>query len=185
MFLCQAAFDDKEAKAALSGSGKCYRCAANLFWLDICMNATPSVPLDYDRVTEWSNTIFSDGPSHLKEMIVIGVSHPDDPAKTKGQWRQVSPEELTHSIIFKLAEAVNKPEDEATLRQWKAVILSAPVMFMVLDGEDAIYWQSWSQRQRHCLFFLFFQTSCFRLNFSNFIFELYPRNFICIIIVDV
>ena len=145
----QAVFDAAEAKIALQG-GKAYRAACNLFALDLTANATPGVPLDEARVRRWGQTIFANGPSHLKDMVVVGVPAADyDFAGHQGSWRQVSPEELTHSLIFRLQERLEDPgTGEAELLKWKEVLLSLPVMFVVLDGEDAVYWESYEQRQR-------------------------------------
>lgn len=65
----------------------------------------------------------------------------------KGSWRQVTPEELSHSLIFMLSERCQQaPEEE--LWRWKNIVLSIPVMFVVLDGEDSLYWEAHNQRQR-------------------------------------
>lgn len=133
-----------------------------MFWLDIVTSSSPGVPMDEERVRRWARTVFSGGrAAHLREMVVVGVPAADtDLNASKGSWKQVTPEELTHSIIFYLEELVldDKTTDE-TLKEWKAVLLSTPVMFVVLDGDDAHYWEAYEQRQRtgviKCMFCFF------------------------------
>ena len=148
--LCQAVFNKDEAKLALTG-GKAYRAACNMFWLDIVATSSPGVPMDEERVRKWARTVLSgNGAAHLREMVVVGVAAADtDLEASKGSWKQVTPEELTHSIIFYLEELVlDDKTTDATLNEWKAVLLSTPVMFVVLDGDDAHYWEAYEQRQR-------------------------------------
>ena len=138
-----------------------------MFWLDIVTSPSPGVPMDEERVKRWARTVFSGSrAAHLREMVVVGVPAADtDLNASKGSWKQVTPEELTHSIIFYLEEFVldDKTTDE-TLKEWKAVLLSTPVMFVVLDGDDAHYWEAYEQRQRtgviKCMFCFVFCKTC-------------------------
>jgi predicted glycosyltransferase len=108
------------------------------------------VPLSYERTLQWSNLIFAKGLKHLKDMIIIGVSDADADLETlKGSWRQVSPEELSHSLIFYLANLmIGNTATEEDLIRYRSILLSTPVMFQVLEGEDSVYWEAYDQRQR-------------------------------------
>ena len=96
----------------------------------------------------WAETIFPE-PSHMREMVVVGVDCVDaEVNKLKGSWRQITPEEITHSLVFHIAGQIQDNVDDSVLRKWREIILSIPVMFVILDGEDSVYWEAWGQRQR-------------------------------------
>ena len=153
--MLQAVFDESAALTSLQRTG-CYRCAANLFWVDMTSNATPGVPLCVGRVKDWAATVFANGPHHLKEIVLIRVKAADEDLKgARGAWKQISPEELTHSIVFHLADRIQRGADEGELQAWKNIVQSAPLMFQVLDTEDSAYWESHNLRQRIEVSFFF------------------------------
>ncbi|CAJ1392592.1 unnamed protein product, partial [Effrenium voratum] len=126
-----------------------YRAACNLFWLDLTSNSTPRVPLSYARVREWAQTVFGKGPRHFKDLILVAAPAADsDLLALRGSWKQVTPEELTHSTVFALADRITAGAGEEELRSWRSCLLSTPMMFSVLGNEDAIYWEAYDQRQR-------------------------------------
>ncbi|CAJ1394109.1 unnamed protein product, partial [Effrenium voratum] len=144
----QAVFEAEAAKIALARTGV-YRAACNLFWLDLTSNSTPRVPLSYARVREWAQTVFGKGPRHFKDLILVAAPAADsDLLALRGSWKQVTPEELTHSTVFALADRITAGAGEEELRSWRSCLLSTPMMFSVLGNEDAIYWEAYDQRQR-------------------------------------
>lgn len=145
MALLQAVFDASEAKISLERTGV-YRAAANVFSLDFMYSVCPTVPLSLQRVKDWGNHVFAEGPVHLRDCTVVMVETPDeDIVNLRGRWKQVTPEELTHGFILKLAERLSaKGRDSATadeISTWKSVALSWPMQFEVIRGEDSLYWR--------------------------------------------
>ena len=145
MALLQAVFDASEAKISLERTGV-YRAAANVFSLDFMYSVCPTVPQSLQRVKDWGNHVFAEGPVHLRDCTVVMVETPDeDIVNLRGRWKQVTPEELTHGFILKLAERLSaKGRDSATadeISTWKSVALSWPMQFEVIRGEDSLYWR--------------------------------------------
>ena len=55
-----------------------------------------------------ASQVYANGPTHMADMVVVAVSDPEvDLWGTRGAWKQVTPEELTHSIIFHIEERIN------------------------------------------------------------------------------
>lgn len=122
-----------------------YRAAANVFSLDFMYSVCPTVPLSLQRVQTWANQAFTDGPIHLRDCTVVMVMTPQEDIQSLcGRWKQVTPEELTHGFIMKLAERLSaKGHNSATedeINKWRSVALSWPMQFEVIEGEDALYW---------------------------------------------
>lgn len=86
----------------------------------------------------------------MRDNVVVGITAADvELDKLKGTWRQVSPEELSHSMVFYVAEMCRDAQaDQGELMKLRNIMLSVPVMFIILDGEDSLYWESYNQRQR-------------------------------------
>lgn len=142
--IAQAVFNPDEARVSLERTGV-YRAAANVFSLDFMYSVCPTVPLSLQRVQTWANQAFLDGPIHLRDCTVVMVMTPQEDIQSLcGRWKQVTPEELTHGFIMKLAERLSaKGHNSATedeINKWRSVALSWPMQFEVIQGEDALYW---------------------------------------------
>lgn len=95
----------------------------------------------------YADFIYEGGPRHTKYPVVLAVGLATDVALTKLSWKQISPEELLHSFLLKLASRINDNCDEEELKAWKLVALSYPAQFEIISGQDAIYWEAWKNRQ--------------------------------------
>lgn len=149
----QAVFNEKDASKALKSNG-CYRSAINLFWIDCMATMTPNVPMSLKRTMEFAKFIFDDGPEGVRRAkfpVVIPVDVVDDLAKTTGNWKMISPEELVHAYLLKLKERIDCGCSENEMQQWKKVALSYPAQFEVITGGaghgDDLYWEAWKNRQ--------------------------------------
>ena len=72
------------------------------------------MPLRLQAVKKLSTTLFKEPspyPGALHDAVMPGY----EPLNHRGGWHGVSPEELTHGLIFAVAEAVRSEADNADL----------------------------------------------------------------------
>jgi hypothetical protein len=142
----EAAFDPTEFTTAIKKE-KTYVAACNFWWVNHLWSPTPGVPLNPKRVQAFAEMLFPNGPRHLSFMVHVAVdSSEDDVLSRKGSLLRVSPEELLHSVIFKVAERIDDNADDEELGSYRRVMLSVCFKFELCGAED-YYWCAYNLRQ--------------------------------------
>ena len=89
-----------------------------------------------NRVLELGEVAF-EKPCILKFPLVAALNFTDGEAIPKGGLVLVSPHELSHALIFRIASRLDDGADAAECSRWYRVLLSSPCTFQVLDSHDA------------------------------------------------
>ena len=126
-----------------------YRCGCNFWWQDLLWTPTPTVPVNKQRVIDLAVFLFpSDKATHLEHGVHIAVSSPDfNVLGRRGSLTRVSPEEVSHAIVFKIHDLILKGASDEELLAWRKVTLSAPFVFELLTKDDALYFRAFTLRQ--------------------------------------
>lgn len=144
---CQAPFDSEQCKRAL-GSAGAYEAAGNVFWVNMRYNAAAGVPINQQAVAALQKQFFQTATHKYPFIITVAVDAVDaDVQNDFGNLRRVSPEEGEHALLLRIAQDINEGANEATLRVWKACLLSATMSFEILTSEDDRYWRSVNLRE--------------------------------------
>jgi hypothetical protein len=141
----QEPFNEAKCATALRQRGT-YISGCNFFWLDPGRSISPGIPLSRERVQELANWMFKDGTVPLKKPIGVAVSSADFPVHNhKGGLLMITPEEMAHAVLVKVANAVR--EGSKNLKEWRRVLLSVPVYMDVIPREEQVRWEAFSARQ--------------------------------------
>ena len=111
-----------------------YQCGVNMFWLNPMVSVTPFVPISKNRVLEQAAAL---SPGLISPPLVADASWAKGSALPRGSVLRVSPDELYHAVMFKVAQRINEKAPSGELRDWKRTLLSAPCCFKRFDSEDA------------------------------------------------
>ena len=140
----QEPFDANKCATALRHRGT-YISGFNFFWLDLVRSTSPGVPLSRDRVRELGDWMFKQGPTPLRKPIGVAVNSPELAVhRHKGGLLMITPEEMAHAVLLKVADAVRQHGDSQALRR---VLLSVPVYIDVIPREDQVHWEAFNARQ--------------------------------------
>lgn len=140
-------FKYEDYVAAMKTAGE-YEAAGNYFWVNWSFNATPGVPFNTQAVQDLKAYYFKSGPTRFPLTLEIALENISvDVRKLHGELRRVSPEEVEHALLLAVSESIKEGADEAVLREWRAVLLSVPMHFVVLNGGDALYWRAVNLRE--------------------------------------
>lgn len=140
-----APFDDAAFDAQFQADGMQlqYTCGINLFWLNPLLSVTPFVPITKSRVLRQAATLT---PGVFQPALVAHASWERAAQMPRGAILRVSPDELVHSLIFKVAERIEANASTSELDQWQRTLLSMPCCFKRFDTDDARYAESNSIR---------------------------------------
>ena len=141
----QEPFDAAKCATALRQRGT-YISGFNFFWLDLVRSISPGIPLSRDRVRELADWMFKDGPIPLKKPIGVRVTSADFPVQShKGGLLMITPEEMAHSVLVKVADAIR--QGAKNTKEWQRVLLSVPVYIDVIPREEQLRWEAFNARQ--------------------------------------
>ena len=141
----QEPFDAAKCATALRQRGT-YISGFNFFWLDLVRSISPGIPLSRDRVRDLADWMFKDGPIPLKKPIGVRVTSVDFPVQShKGGLLMITPEEMAHSVLVKVADAIR--QGAKNTKEWQRVLLSVPVYIDVIPREDQLQWEAFNARQ--------------------------------------
>ena len=127
------------------GADMAYTCGVNFFWQNPVMSPMPWVPLYKERVMDMVKDLT---PGLLKHTLVFTASFDKGKDLPKGGCVRLSPDEVVHGVVFKVAERIAAGASAAERKQWLRTLLSVPCVFKRLGGsEDAQYAEANSLRQ--------------------------------------
>ncbi len=144
----EAAFDPALYTTAMQSAAAEYRAAGSMWWVKVMKGAGfDKVPVNPAAVNHLKNHYFA-RPTSFPEPIVIGIGSDDDPMALKGKLERLSPEELEHALILRIAERVeaHAPPDE--LLEWRRVTLTVTLVFKGIDNLPDRLWHSVYIRER-------------------------------------
>ncbi|CAK9038886.1 Uncharacterized protein SCF082_LOCUS22815 [Durusdinium trenchii] len=118
---------------AMSSCGT-YEGAGNLFWVNLKWSATPKVPVNEKGVDNFRQQHFSSPKRWIKQPMIIAVE--ESMTLHFGNLTRVTPEEADHALLLAVSGAIDAGEDEQVLRQWRAVLLTVPMIFEILPTND-------------------------------------------------
>jgi hypothetical protein len=137
----EAVFDADLCKVALKKKGL-YKCGGNIFWADALWTPLPGVPVRQSAVEEIKAHYFSE-PCPFPSMVVIGVPSKDEnPMDHRGSMKRVSPEEMVHALMFRIASEIEGGATQRRLQDWRRMSLSVSFHFKLLESDDARFWES-------------------------------------------
>ena len=91
------------------------------------------VPLNINSVKTLSNTVFKEPTPYPVDALHVVVTPGYNPHNRRGEWRGLCPEELTHGMIFAVADAVRSEAGNTDLlNAWTRCLLSTPFAFAEL-----------------------------------------------------
>ena len=100
----QAIFDQEEYGIAMGEEGDgTYKCAGNLWWANFCASAIPGVPVNKGQITSLKQHFFKDADGRFPQAVTIVVDKSTDFEKAKGTLLVLSPLEIIHALLFKVA----------------------------------------------------------------------------------
>ncbi|CAK8988121.1 unnamed protein product [Durusdinium trenchii] len=149
----RAPWDPAEHESALTTAGT-YVSAGNLFWCNLRVLNSPSVPVSAKSVELQFNYFEATGPEKLREEVVIALEQgvgvdQFQRQQVQGRLRRISPEELDHSLIMYIADLIKEGHGDAKLQQWKQVLLSVSMRVELVDSYEAMFWKGINLRQRY------------------------------------
>ena len=110
-----------------------YTCGLNMMFQNILLSMMPWVPIIYDDVLSSSKTV---EPGCLTQNFVLAADFDDGKKLPRGSLVRMSPDELCHKVIFRVAGRIKAGAAEAELEQWLRTMLSSPVTFKVKRTQD-------------------------------------------------
>ena len=116
----QAPWDPAEHESALTTAGT-YASAGNLFWCNLRVLNSPSVPVSAKSIELQFNYFEATGPEKLREEVVIALEQgvgvdQFQRQQVQGRLRRISPEELDHSLVMYIADLIKEGHDDAKLQ---------------------------------------------------------------------
>ena len=137
----QAVYDNDKFKTAMQRTNQ-YACGGNLAWLKPCCSTSPGVPFNENSVQKLKNYYFKEdtAPQRFPGLVIIAVSNSQAESGMMGErgaMEQVSPPELVHSFIMRVAELVDQGAPHDVLSGWLRVFLTCMMVFEKLPTADA------------------------------------------------
>ena len=133
-----APFDPKAyssliAESITNNTEMSYTCGLNMLWQNVLLSMMPWVPIIYDDVLSSSKTV---EPGCLTQNFVLAADFDDGKKLPRGSLVRMSPDELCHKVILRIADRINNGATEAELQQWLRTLLSSPSTFKVRATQD-------------------------------------------------
>ena len=129
-----AAYDPEEAMKKLN-SGQTYVASCPFFWLNLRFEAQPNVPKYWNRIDNLRKH-FWHTPATYPDTITVAHTRGDElPHLRKGQLAAACMPEVRDALRVAVGMAVDDSSDEDifTLLEWRVVLRSIPIRFMVTD----------------------------------------------------
>ena len=132
-----------ECSRALAAVG-CYDCGCNIFWLKLEHLPVPGVPLTKHGISTAMKQHFQAPKRYIDPIVVAATSRDDGTSliRKQGNLELVSPPEVVHALILKLAARIDEGAEDEELRRWRQVCLTVTFVFEVLDNSLARYFRS-------------------------------------------
>ena len=121
---------------------KQYAAGGNFAWCKIGWTTSPGVPYNESGVEKLKKFYFAEiqAPKRFPEVVVVAVSQKqmdDGMMGSRGCMESVSPPELQHAFVFRLAELINEKTSDAVLQSWLRVMLTTMFIFEYLPSFDS------------------------------------------------
>ena len=128
-------------------TGNAFKVGGNFMWIEHTWLCNHRVPINAGNVKYLRKTKFKyDAPPKASPYrAVIGLTLDQD--ASAGGLQRLSPEEIDHSILFAIEEAIEKNVGDGILRAWLAFIRSYPMQFEVIDEGDDRMWRGQNIRE--------------------------------------
>lgn len=138
--LSQAPFTDAAFAAAMANKSKVFRCAGNALWVKV---VTPtSMPIREKKVTQVQQAYFPQPTEVFPLVLTVGLVESaltvvdykilPNAADNFGKLELISPCEVLHALIFRIAEDIQKGMADEDLQIWRTCLLNASMEFKVL-----------------------------------------------------
>ena len=101
-----------------------YVSCGNLFWANVRALTCAKVPINAASLQKIRQTFFQQGPEKLGLEVVVGLPKNCDQAKftsLQGNLLRISPEEVDHALILRVAARITAGASEAELLQLACV----------------------------------------------------------------
>ena len=144
----QAPYNAEHGAKALQEHGV-YRCSISVWSLNVWSSATPDIPLSQERVLQLGSFLYGENgeaPAHMTSKQVEVMASSADLARKPQELQMVSPEELVHSMLFSCAMAIDSDAWVNVKEQWKAVLLSVPAAFLLMN-KSKLWLEAFNRRQ--------------------------------------
>ena len=127
------------------GADMAYTCGVNFCWQNSVMSPMPWVPLHKQRAMDMVKDL---NPGLLEHNCASIDSFGKGKDLPKGGCARLSPDEVVHGVVFKVAARIIAGASAAERKQWLRTLLSVPCVFKRLGGsEGAQYAEANSLRQ--------------------------------------
>ncbi len=144
----EACFDKESYDLAIQSSMAEYRAAGSLWWIKVLKGGGfDKVPVNPAAVQQLKTFYFHE-PTIFPEPIVIGIGSDDDPMQLKGKLERLSPEELEHALLLRIAERMSSNAGPDELLEWRRVTLTVTLIFRAFDNLTDRLWHSISIREK-------------------------------------
>lgn len=147
--LHQVPFNQHHATTSLESS-RTYDSSANLFWLKLTHLPQPGVPINEASVKSIMLTKFAT-PQILLDRFIVRVSpgtNGQQIMRSIGALEILSPPELLHALILRLAEVLSGDPDESEVLEWRKVVLSVTFIFEYIGTSEDAYWRAINLREQ-------------------------------------
>ena len=121
---------------------KQYACGGNLAWCKIGFTTSPGVPFNHNSIDKLKLFYFgeSKAPQRFPGLVVVAVNNQqlkDGMMGERGAMEAVSPPELVHAFVLRVAELVEEKAPDSVLEGWLRVMLTTMFMFELLPTQDS------------------------------------------------
>jgi len=104
-----------------------------------------------------------DTPKEYPGILRVAVTDDYEPLNHRGSWHSMSPEEMSHAMIFAVADAVRRePDNLELLSAWKRCMLCTTFKFKLLPTAEKRTWYALQQREDVSHHQLLVHRSCFQ-----------------------
>ena len=136
----QAVYDHQEFQVALKEQGQ-YACAGNFAWLQMAYTTSPGVPYNEAAVHKMKRFYFPDmkAPKRFPSVVVVAVEgdqRTNGMMNFKGGMHSLSPPELRHALVFKIAEVIAEKASDEIMQSWLRIVLSTMFLFEYCESPE-------------------------------------------------
>ena len=133
----EAVLDMPSFKTAMKERGS-YKCGFNLMMLSWTYNPMPSVPLRMSSVSMLKDYYF-EGPGLFPGLLEVALPNGvEDPRNSRGDLQCISPPEMRAALFERIAEAIDRGEEEEMLQRWAATLRTVSVHFRLMPSEEEV-----------------------------------------------
>ena len=128
---------------------KQYKAGGNVMWLDVSSQPLPGVPINRRRIQTIIDLKLqtpSSARADQKE-ITVGTLRADGASLERGSMRVISPDESVHALLIRVGERLDESCSEEEAKEWRAVLLSWPMVFEQHASLDDLLWSSINMRE--------------------------------------